>query len=85
MKIIYTPSFKRQYKKLTVQIKQLAEEKEQYFRTNPFDSRLKTHKLHGVLGKYWAFSVDFSTRIVLRFVSSDEVAFHFIGDHSIYE
>lgn len=42
-----SPHFNKQYKKLPQEIKEQAKKKEKIFRQNPFDSRLKTHKLHG--------------------------------------
>jgi hypothetical protein len=40
-----SPFFERHYKKLPKEIKIKSEEKERIFRENPFDPRLKTHKL----------------------------------------
>lgn len=55
------------------------------FRNNPFDSRLKTHKLKGRLKNYWVFSVSYSDRLLFRFLNRDKVFFIDIGDHSIYK
>lgn len=55
--------FEKQYKKLPIQIKKLAINKEMLFREDAFDSRLKTHKLHGKHKKSWAFEIDNSYRI----------------------
>lgn len=46
MEIIYSSKFAREYKKLPNSIKDVAEEQEKIFRENPFDPRLKTHKLN---------------------------------------
>ena len=64
MQIIYSPIFLRQYRKLELDIQKSAEMKEGIFRKNPFDTRLKTHKLHGRLSDLWAFSVTNKYRIV---------------------
>lgn len=85
MQIYYLPKFERQYKKLPVQIKRLVKEKEQIFRQNPFDSRLKTHKLHGVLDGWWAFRVDYTYRLIFDFIDAEKVRFYSVGDHDIYE
>lgn len=85
MRIFYLPKFARQYKKLSIQVKQLAKEKEEIFRKNPFDSRLKTHKLGGALTGLWALRIDYSHRIIFEFVEADVVRFYAIGDHNIYE
>jgi addiction module RelE/StbE family toxin len=85
MKIIYSSEFSRRYKRLPDRIKELAKEKEEIFREDPFDQRLKTHKLKGRYSDYWAFSIDFGYRIIFRFHSEDVVGFYAVGDHSIYK
>ena len=85
MKIIYTPKFAREYKKLPRDIKLRAEEKEKTFRRNPFDISLDTHKLHGRLREFWSFSIDRKYRIVFDFDENDIVYFHSAGDHDIYQ
>lgn len=85
MRIFYSSKFEREYKKLSKHIKNLAEEKENIFRANPFDSRLKTHKLGGKLKKFWAFWIDDKYRIVFEFADKNIVWFHSAGDHSIYK
>ena len=67
MQIIYSPIFLRQYRKLESDIQRQAESKEKVFRRNPFDERLRTHKLHGKLSDLWAFSVNSKVRIVFEF------------------
>ncbi len=84
MKIYYSSKFSREYKKLPVRIKKLAEERERLFRDDPFCRALETHKLHGRFKGYWTFSVDEVYRIIFEFVKEDIVWFHSAGDHSIY-
>jgi len=85
MRVEYSPSFVRLYKKLPDDIKDLAEIKEKLFRHAPFDQKLKTHKLSGKLGNYWALWINYRYRIVFSFVNKETVRFHSIGDHSIYK
>lgn len=85
MEINYFPKFSRQYKKLAPEIRREAEVKSEIFSQNPFDPRLKTHKLHGPLGDFYAFSVDKKYRIIFDFLENGEVGFYAIGDHDIYE
>ena len=85
MDIFYHEKFKRQFKKLDRRVKELAYEREAIFLKNPFDPRLKTHKLHGALADYWTISVDNRHRIILKFMDSKTAKFYEIGDHSIYE
>lgn len=84
MKILYLPKFARQYKKLPRTIKDLALKKEKIFRQNPFDSRLKTHKLHGELKGFLAFSIDHKYRIIFDFIDENTIRFYSVGDHDIY-
>ena len=51
------------------------------FVDNPFDPRLKTHKLTGGLEGRWAFSVAYDCRVVFRFLSDDTVLLIDIGSH----
>lgn len=85
MKIIYTSKFIREYKKLPQEIKLLAENKEEIFRKNPFNSVLQTHKLHGRFEDFWSFSVDFKYRIIFEFGNNNTIYFHSVGDHSVYK
>lgn len=85
MKIIYASKFAREYKKLSKEVKLLAEEKEKIFRKNPFNSILDTHKLHGRFKDFWSFSVGFKYQVVFEFEDNNTVYFHSIGDHSIYK
>ncbi len=84
MKICYLPKFKRQYKKLPRDVQEAAEEKEAMFRKDPFDQKLKTHKLGGVLSGFWSFSVSYSYRIIFEFIEDGSVRFYQIGPHDIY-
>ncbi|PIZ73629.1 type II toxin-antitoxin system mRNA interferase toxin, RelE/StbE family [Candidatus Peregrinibacteria bacterium CG_4_10_14_0_2_um_filter_43_11] len=84
MEIIYTSRFNRVYKKLRIKIKLLAERQELIFRKNPFDHRLRTHKLTGSLEGFWSFSIDYEYRIIFTFGKNDEVFFHLIGNHQVY-
>ena len=85
MRIRYSPKFARQYKKLPQEIKEQAEKKETIFRKNPFDQRLRTHKLHGSQADFYSFSVTYSYRVMFSFEKGEEVVFYEIGDHDIYD
>jgi mRNA-degrading endonuclease RelE of RelBE toxin-antitoxin system len=78
-------NFERNYKKLPKRIKEKAKEKEKIFRENPFDSRLRTHKLKGKEKEVWAFWIDYKYRIKFIFLDSEEVLFLDVGPHDIYE
>lgn len=84
MKIHYSSKFAREYRKLPLSVKKTAEEKEKIFREDPFDKRLKTHKLKAGLKGFWSFSIDNKYRIIFEFISKQEVWFHSVGPHDIY-
>lgn len=84
MEIIYTSKFFRAYKKLPKEIKQKAQGKEIIFRKDPFDNKLKTHKLTGELGDFWSFSIDSKYRIIFEIGKKDTYYFHIVGNHDIY-
>jgi addiction module RelE/StbE family toxin len=83
--ITYTDRFAKDYKKLPEKIKNLAESREDIFQKDPFDPRLKTHKLKGALKKYYSFSITYSYRIVFHFKSDNEIVFDTIGTHEVYK
>jgi mRNA-degrading endonuclease YafQ of YafQ-DinJ toxin-antitoxin module len=85
MQIIYTSQFYHRYKKLSDEVKALTESKEKIFRKDPFNSVLKTHKLHGDFKEFWAFSINAKCRIIFEFGGKDKVYFHSIGNHDIYD
>ncbi len=85
MEIEYSSKFTRQFKRLPNEVKESALKCEKFFRINPFDPKLKTHKLHGTMKEYWAFSISFKYRIGFTFIDSNIVRFHAIGSHDIYD
>jgi len=84
MRIFYSSKFAREYKKLSLDTKKTAEKKEKIFRQNPFDSKLKIHRLTGKLKNYWSFSIDFKHRIIFELVDEKTIWFHSVGTHDIY-
>lgn len=84
MKILYSRKFGKEYKKLPDRIKDVAEKKEKIFRKNPFDRRLKIHKLHGELSEFLAFSINYQYRIIFDFSDKKTARFYSIGRHDVY-
>lgn len=80
-----SPKFERQYRRLPKKIQGKAKEREIIFRENPFDPRLKTHKLSGKDKKCWAFSITDSYRIKFIFLPNRQILFLEIGLHDIYK
>ena len=79
--IYYDDHFERRYRRLSTRVKEVAKAKEALFRENPFDTQLKTHKLHGRDQSMWAFSVNYHYRIKFVFLTETEVLFLDIGTH----
>ncbi len=84
MKILYSRKFEKEYRKLPDKIKDIAEKKEKIFRKNPFDRQLKTHKLHGELGEFLVFSINYQYRIVFDFSDEKTARFYSVGGHDLY-
>ncbi|MBU1033084.1 MAG: type II toxin-antitoxin system mRNA interferase toxin, RelE/StbE family [Patescibacteria group bacterium] len=85
MEIIYSPRFAREYKKLPEKAKSAAEQQELIFRKDPFDPRLKTHKLKGRLKGFLSFSIGYKYRIIFELSNEKRTAhFHSAGNHEIY-
>ena len=85
MIIKVSSKFEKSYPRLPEKIKERAKEKEFIFRSNPFDVRLRTHKLSGIDKSCWAFWIDNSCRIKFIFLSKGEVLFLDVGTHDIYK
>lgn len=83
-KVKYSPKFFKELKKLPKnQLKSLARQ-EKIFLQNPFDPRLKTHKLKGQLKEFYSFSISYHWRIVFHFEKEDIVILDNIGTHEVY-
>lgn len=76
--------FEKRYRKLPREVKERAKEKEKIFRNNPFDPRLRTHKLQGKYKDSWAFWIDYTHRIKFIFLNEGEVLFLDVGTHDMY-
>ena len=85
MKIIYSSCFWRLYKKCPNHVQKLFQEKEKIFLIDPFHPVLKTHKLHGALKKYWAFSITPDYRVILKIEKEEIYLFYKIGSHTVYK
>jgi mRNA-degrading endonuclease RelE of RelBE toxin-antitoxin system len=85
--VVYTATFIRSFKKLDTRLQKEVEEKIELFKSSGNHVQLKLHKLHGEHKKYHAFSVNYHTRVIVRF-SDEHTAVAFVvdvGDHSVYE
>jgi len=80
-RIEYSTKYLKLFKKLAPHIREKAREKERWFRYNPFDPKLETHKLHGKFKEYWSYSVDYKNRVIFRFLNGNSAIFLYIGPH----
>lgn len=87
MKILLHPKFEKEFKKLPAPIRIIVRKKIEIFTKNPFDPRLKTHRLHGRLSYLWSFYIDRSKyRIAFEILDENIVRFYTVGTHDdIYE
>jgi addiction module RelE/StbE family toxin len=79
-----TRNFVKAFNSLAKDVKELAAKKDELFKANPHDPRLRTHSLKGNLDGYWAYSVNHQYRILFKFINHDEVIYFNIGTHEIY-
>jgi addiction module RelE/StbE family toxin len=86
MQLVWSPGFSRALKRLIRQNPQMRSPIEQTLQKlteDPFHPSLKTHKLKGDLAEKWSCSIDYSNRIVFKFVQDpeDEILLLAIGSH----
>jgi addiction module RelE/StbE family toxin len=87
-RLVWSKTFVRAYRKLYSVILGLAADIEETLRKlvhDPFDPRLRTHKLKGKPAGTWACSVGYDLRLVFEFVKGpdkeDELLLIEIGTH----
>jgi len=85
MQIIFLPKFSRHFKKLSEQVRFLAEKKIKIFSENPSDPRLHLHKLHGELEGLHAFYLSYDIRVIVDIKTSEYAYLVDIGSHNIYD
>lgn len=84
MKVSFDPAFKRAYRKQigpSEKLKKRFDELLPIFINDPFDPRLRTHKLSGQLEGLFSFRVDYDLRVVFYFEGGDKAVFIDIGTH----
>ena len=82
-----TPAFRTALRKLTPRQKASARTAFGIFKENPFDARLRTHKIHGLSAKLrrtiYSVSIESDLRAIF-YIEGDVVVSLDIGDHAIY-
>jgi mRNA-degrading endonuclease YafQ of YafQ-DinJ toxin-antitoxin module len=84
IKIHAAKQYIKSFKKLSKEIQILLIEREKIFIANPYDSRLKTHRLSGKLLHVWSYSVNYHYRILFKFINKQEVIYLDVGTHEVY-
>ena len=84
IEIIPSTSFQRDFKK---RIKGNTIKENSFYKNidlfinNPFDPKLKTHKLTGKLKDLWSFSIDYNLRVVFHWIDENTILLENIGSH----
>lgn len=87
MEVAYAPKFVWKLRSLPPRLQEEAIEKIEKFRDEANHRQLRVHKLHGRMEGRYSFSVNYSYRIVFRFLEmKPRVAVLLtIGDHDDYD
>ncbi len=83
--IEYTGPFVEAFEALDSVLKNDVRTRIEEFRNLSNHRRLRVHKLHGRLAKYYGFSVDYRYRIVFSYPAKGIARLHAVGDHDIYK
>ncbi len=84
VEIAFSSSFTRAFKKNVAGNASLEArfwERVELFKNNPFEPKLRTHKLSGKLKDLWSFSVEYDVRVIFSFAEQDKVIFVDVGSH----
>jgi len=81
----YAPSFLRQLGKLPPALQQETLEKVRLFKDKKNHRQLEVHKLKGKLKEKWSFSVNYSYRVVFKWLPNKSAGLLTVGDHDIYK
>ena len=84
MRVEVTSQFQRSFNKLPSDLRRLTVQRVACFAANPFDPRLRTHKLKGKLKALWSFSVSDAYRVLVSFPQPGIALLHNVGTHDVY-
>ncbi len=82
--VAFSPLFKRVFRKKikgNPDLEALFWAKVEIFVNNPFDDRLRTHKLSGKLRELWSFTIDYDMRVIFYFADLYKAVFVDMGKH----
>ncbi|MCA9348232.1 type II toxin-antitoxin system RelE/ParE family toxin [Candidatus Saccharibacteria bacterium] len=80
--IRYLPKFKKQYKKLPLQIQKQFDDRLRIFLADPTAPMLRVHPLRGDYKGYWSMNVSGDIRALYLIQGEDIIIFALIGSHS---
>lgn len=81
---LYSTKFNREYKKLQKTLGTEIKEAIELLRFEENHKKLKLHKLAGGLERFYALSVNYKYRIIIKFIGN-EIHFLEVGNHDIYK
>lgn len=84
MRVEVTSHFQRAFDKLPPDLQRRTVQRIALFAANPFDPRLRTHKLKGKPTAFWSFSVTEAYRVLVSFPQAGVALLHDVGTHDIY-
>lgn len=82
MRIITSPTFAKQFKKLPAKVKQQFKVKLELWLEDSAHPTLRVHSLKGNLQGYWSMNITGDYRVLYYFISDEEVVLALIGTHS---
>lgn len=84
MKVDFTKNFLRQFKKLSPKDRQRFLERLEWFKIDPYDQRLRLHRLRGSKNNLYSIDVTGDLRALFQFdkKADPQVLFELIGTHS---
>jgi len=83
MRCLYTRRFIRSFNKLPKDIQEDVLHAVARFQKSPKDASLRLHKLSGTFRRYYAFSANFSSRIIV-YMKKETAVFIDVGSHDVY-
>ncbi len=84
VRVDVTSHFQRAFDRLPPDLQRETTERVKRFASNPFDRRLRTHKLKGKLSACWSFSVTDAYRVLVTFPQRGVALLHDVGTHDVY-
>jgi len=84
MEVSFSSAFKRAFRKRIKGNENLELkfwQKLEIFTSDPYDPRLRTHKLSGKLKDLWSFTVDYDVRVLFYLTEDNKAIFVDFGSH----